>query len=166
MIYLISENTLKANSLIADNVDGMYLKSAIEDAQIQHLQPIIGTQLYKRICNDIKDGKLNDDYKLLLDEYITPFLIQQTLSSIVIPLQYKLRNAGAVQNADEHMNAAGMKDAQYLMQYYANQASFYSNRLFEYLIENRNIYKEFATCKKFSDMHSNPYASYRTNINI
>lgn len=163
-VYLISENEIKANSLVADNVDGTYLQSAIETAQLQHLMPLLGTQLYNRICNDIVNNTLNENYKLLLDDYITPFLIQQVLSDIIIPLSYKLRNAGTVQNSDDRMNQASKTEIDYLQQFYADKAAFFANRLFDFLIQERTTYKEFCTCKKFADMHSNINAGYRTGI--
>lgn len=163
-VYLISENEIKGASVLADNCDGTYLNSAIETAQLQHLMPLLGTQLYNRICNDITNGTLNEDYKFLLDDYIQPFMIQQVLSDIIIPLSYKLRNAGTVQNSDDRMNQSSKSEIDYLQQFYADKAAFFANRLFDFLIQEKSTYKEFCTCKKYADMHSNLNAGYRTGI--
>ena len=52
-VLLISENTLKQDSLINNNVDSVYLLPAIQVAQDQGLQQIIGSKLYEKICDDI-----------------------------------------------------------------------------------------------------------------
>ena len=52
-VLLISEKTLKTDSLINDNVDPAYIYPAIQVAQDQGLQSIIGTKLYKRICDNV-----------------------------------------------------------------------------------------------------------------
>ena len=49
-ILLISEKTIKENSLVSNNVDGKYIQNAIRTAQDISLQPIIGEKLFKRLC--------------------------------------------------------------------------------------------------------------------
>ena len=164
-VLLISEKTLKTDSLINDNVDSMYILPAVQMAQEQGLQSIIGTKLYNRICNDVKDGHLEDDYKLLLDDYITPYLEYQVMSDIQIPLAYKMRNLGVIQTTDEHTLTPSMKDIQYLVEYYGNKAKFYSNRLYDFLCANCNTYKEFRKKDNCSDLMSNKQ-SYKTHISL
>ena len=93
-VLLVSEQTLKKNSVVNNNVDGMYLLPAIEFAQDSGLQPIIGTKLYNKLMDLVEDGTIenNDDYKYLLDEYVTPYLINKVTADIQIPLAYKVRN--------------------------------------------------------------------------
>ena len=51
-VLLISEKTLKQNSVINNNVDGMYILPAIEYAQDAGLQPFLGTKLYNKLISD------------------------------------------------------------------------------------------------------------------
>lgn len=96
-IYLISEKELRQASMIDDNVDSTFLTYSIMQAQETGLQEVIGSELYESILKQVEEHTfLNDDYKTLLDKYIQPYLVNETTSQIVIPLQYKIRNAGIV----------------------------------------------------------------------
>ena len=77
-ILLISEETLKEMSLIGDNVESQFILPAIELAQEQGLQTIIGTKLLRKLQTLVDDGSItgstNSNYKELLDDYITIYL--------------------------------------------------------------------------------------------
>ena len=57
-ILLISEKTLKANGVINNNVDNMYIFPAIRYAQDAGLQPIIGTKLYNKLMDLVENGSI------------------------------------------------------------------------------------------------------------
>lgn len=164
-ILLVSEATLKKNSVINNNVDGLYLLPAIEFAQDAGLQPIIGTRLYSKLMDLVETGEISGatDYKFLLDEYITPYLINKVTADIQIPLAYKVRNQGVVQQTGENTSVPSLKDAQYVEQHYENQAMFYANRLTDYLCANCSKYPEYHTIDSCADMPSNSKA-YNTGI--
>ena len=164
-VFLISEATMKKNSVVNNNVDGMYLLPAIEFAQDAGLQPIIGTKLYNKLMDLVENGSITGsiDYKYLLDEYITPYLINKVTADIQIPLSFKLRNQGVVQQTDANTYVPSMKDIQYVIQNYENKANFYSNRLSDYLKANRKKYPEYCSVDSSADMPSNKNA-YNTGI--
>ena len=164
-VLLVSEQTLKKNSVINNNVDGMYLLPAIEFAQDAGLQPIIGTKLYNKLMDLVEDGSITGatDYKNLLDEYVAPYLINKVTADIQIPLAYKVRNQGVVQQTGENTYVPSLKDLQYVIQNYENKANFYSNRLSDYLKANRKKYPEYCSVDSCADMPSNKNA-YNTGI--
>lgn len=165
--YLISEKTIKTNSLVNDNVDSMYLLPAIEFAQDAGLQPIIGTVLYNKLMDMVTDGSITgetaEDYKLLLDEYVTPFLINKVTADIQLPLAYKFRNQGVVQQTGENTYVPALRDIQYLVQNYNDKATFYANRLRDYLHANHNKYPEYCKIDSCADMPANGN-TYHTGI--
>lgn len=164
-VFLVSEATMKKNSVVNNNVDGMYLLPAIEFAQDAGLQPIIGTKLYNKLMDLVENGSItgSTDYKYLLDEYITPYLVNKVTADIQIPLSFKLRNQGVVQQTDSNTYVPSMKDIQYVIQNYENKANFYSNRLSDYLRANRSKYPEYCSVDSCADMPSNKDA-YNTGI--
>lgn len=164
-VFLVSTKTLKENSVINNNVDDMYVLPAIEYSQDASLQPIIGTKLYNRLMDMVEDGTIgnNEDYKYLLDEYITPFLLNKVTAEIQIPLAFKLRNQGVVQQTGENAYVPSLKDLQYVIQNYENKANFYSNRLSDYLKANRKKYQEYCSVDSIADIPSNKNA-YNTGL--
>jgi hypothetical protein len=163
-VMLLSEKRLKEDSLVNNNVDSMYIYPAIQTAQELGLQPLLGTKLYKKLIQIVETAaEGNERYYYLLDEYVIPYLEMKVMSDIQIPLMYKMRNAGMVQNVVENATIPSMKDDQYLVEYYDNKAKFYADRMSDYIIANRKDYPEYCNCSDCSEMPSNPM-SYNTNI--
>lgn len=164
-VYLISEATMKKNSVVNNNVDGMYLLPAIEFAQDSGLQPIIGTKLYNKLMDLVESGEITGatDYKYLLDEYVTQYLVNKVTADIQIPLSYKLKNQGVVQTTGENTFTPSMKDLQYVINHYQMQADFYANRLSDYLCANNKKYPEYKSCDSCADMPAKKGA-YNTGI--
>lgn len=132
-VLLISEDYLKTESFLDDNVSGKYLLTAIKLAQDVELQSIIGTVLLesiqKKVLENQIDGYENKAYKKLLDEYIQPFLLYQVLSEIVIPISYKMSNFGVMQSSDEKDYAVDNKQINLVRTYYRDKANVYKERL-------------------------------------
>lgn len=164
-VLLISEQTLKSYSLVNGNVDSQYILPAIQYAQDEGLQPLLGTRLYRTICALVENNQLqgNEAYKELLDVYITPYLINKVMADIQVPVSFKIRNAGIIQNTSDNIIVPQIKDIQYVQQYYNNKADFYANRLSDFLCANVNTYKEYVRVRNGADMPANPN-SYSTGI--
>lgn len=163
-VFLVSTKTLKENSVINNNVDDMYVLPAVEYAQDSGLQPLLGTKLYNRLMDLVESGITEEnDYKYLLDEYITPYLINKVTADIQIPLSFKLRNQGVIQQTGENTYVPSLKDMQYVAQSYENKANFYANRLSDFLCANRSKYPEYCKIDSCADMPSDKNA-YKTGI--
>lgn len=164
-VFLISTATMKKNSVVNNNVDDMYLLPSIEIAQDAGLQPLLGTKLYNKLMDLVEDSSITGatEYKYLLDEYITPYLINKATADIIIPLSYKMRNQGVVQQTSEYTYSPSLKDTQYVIQNYDNKANFYGNRLSDYLKANRKKFPEYCSVDSSADMPSDSGA-YKTGI--
>lgn len=135
-VYLISEDILKTETILNDNVGAEYFSQAIETAQEIYLQQLIGTSLLDDLCEKVRDNKLTVDDKVLLDDYIIPFLKFKVLCEVTLPIAFKYRNAGVVQTNNEFVYNTGMKDAQQLATYYDQRANFFAIRLTDWLCAN------------------------------
>lgn len=124
-IFLISEKTLKAKSYINDNVDICYINPAIRSAQDIGLQPLIGTNLYVALQDRVQNNSISGDYKILMDDYITPYLVNRVMMEIQLPLAYKMRNSGIVQSNNEYETNTYLKDAKQMSVYYEQKSDFY-----------------------------------------
>lgn len=135
-VYLISEDTLKTETVLNDNVSPEYFGSAIETAQEIYLQQLIGTSLLNDLCNKVKNDSLTADDKTLLDEYITPFLKFKVLAEVTLPLAFKYRNTGVVQTNNEYVYNTGIKDVFQLASHYDQRANFFAIRMTDWLCAN------------------------------
>lgn len=132
-VLLISEDYLKTESFLDDNVSGKYLLTAVKLSQDVELQSILGTNLLESIQKKVYDNEIdkvaNSCYKELLDGYIQPFLLYQVLSEIVIPISYKMSNFGVMQSSDDKDYAVDNKQINLVRTYYRDKANVYKERL-------------------------------------
>lgn len=169
-IYLIDEEYVKQMSSVSDNLDSKMIKPCVYDAQIIHLQPIIGTKLFDKVCTIVDDEAVETEenavYKTLLVDYIQPYLLQK-VQELLIPTMYaKIRNAGNVQYYDANQNQAPLKEMQWLMERFANNASFLSQRMSDWICANRSKLPEYCQCDSVADMHSGRDNQNYCNIHL
>lgn len=155
MTYFITIEELK-NGTFNNNLDDEYIKPALEEAQSIYLREIIGDNLYNTIADKIDTETLADKYLELVDQYIKPYLIYKTQSTIVIPLNFKTRNAGVIQQYGQDFQTTGVEDTAYMMNYYNGKAEFYANRIERYLEKNFGELPEYTETE---DNITNPTTS-------
>lgn len=173
MILLISESKIKSEGILSSNVSAELILSSIKIAQDQGLQPIIGGNLYKKILYLIEAGYIDDigyeNYKNLLDDYITPYLLYKVIEEIQIPLSFQMKNIGTfTKNIDgtENTMAVTLADLKYIKQFYADKAEFYSKRMADYICYNITNFPEYNVNTTNGEMVGDLKNVYRCNLNI
>lgn len=149
-ILLISEDYVKTNSNLNDNVWGDYLLPAIREAEDIGLQSILGSCLYNQILHLVNENLIGENdytaYKTLLDDYIQEYLMYQVLTDLTPIIGVKLANLGTVISNDEHVINLTEKERSNIKQYYQYRADFYARRLQEFLLNNKGLYPELKEC--------------------
>ena len=145
-VLLVSEDYIKTESNLGDNCFGKFLLPAIREAQEIGLQAVIGTNLYQTLLSKVSAGTISDQYKDLLDYYIQPVLLYQTLSDVIDILDIKLVNLGTVRSRDEYVDNISDEERVRLKQNYAYKAQFYIKRLQQYLLDNEASFPELDEC--------------------
>jgi hypothetical protein len=139
-VILLSEATLKQRSILQDNVDMKVVSPAILDVQEEYILPILGTSLYNDLLEQVRTNTLTNDYRTLLDDYITRCMIWYCKFELPMDLTYKYFNKSVgVMNA-ENMNAASMDELQYVLNRAKNKAEWYAERLTKFLLSNPTKY--------------------------
>ena len=163
-VFLISEDILKSETILNDNVGSEFIHPAIETSQDIYLQQLIGTELLERLYELVSEGTISNEengkYKTLLDDYITNYLKFKVLSEITIPLAYKYRSSGVVQVMNDHTTNTTMRDATMVQNHYELRATFYAERMTKYL--KNNNFPEYGSTRDGSDFQADPDA-YKTN---
>ena len=150
MIYnvlLISEQKLKDNTAINENVDSSELRFCIQQAQTIQIQETLGTNLYEKILSLVDNGNIslpaNSNYKSLLDNYIQPTLISYAYYLSLDNFWVKFINIGLVQNSSQQGQSVDLKTLQYLKSNAKNQAEFNDNLMRRHLIFRSALYPEY-----------------------
>lgn len=166
-ILLISEDYIKSNSSLNDNVWGKNLLPAIREAEDMNLQQILGSCLYKTILNMVDLNTIgnseNEAYKELLDEHIQPYLLYQTQSNLVPIINIKMGNIGSVVSSDEYIQTLSQGNVDKVQKYFQDRADFYCKRMQEYIINHRREFPELKECE-CEQMRANLRSSATTNL--
>lgn len=149
-ILLISEDTLKTHSSLNKNVWADNLSSVIKATQDVDLQRILGPCLYKKVLELVNDGGIRNTkysiYKTLLDEYITDYLIYQTLVNLIPEISTKITNMGLVVSNDEHVQNVSQSEREIVVAQYQKYADAYCKMMQDFLKDNRKEFPELNCC--------------------
>jgi hypothetical protein len=148
-VLFISEQKLKDNSAITDNVDSSELRFAISQSQTIFLQESLGTNLYQKLQELVDNGDIDTlpyvRYKELLNQFVQPTLISYSYYLALDNFFVKFMNVGLVQNRNEQGSNIDLKTLQYLKQNAQNQAQFNDNLLRRHLIFRSGWYPEYVS---------------------
>jgi hypothetical protein len=135
-VLLVSETKLKAFTNINKNVDMDVLKAELQIAQDINVQTILGTKFYVHLLDQITatGNTLNANEKTLVDDYISPWLIQQAYADAMPHLWARTMNRGIVEGQMENANSIDVGTMQYLRTIQKQRADFYLTRLQDYLL--------------------------------
>ena len=169
-VLLISEDYIKSITNISDNLANDYLLPSIKLAQDIDLESTIGTQLLEKIQeliynNDISNQE-NEMYKLLLDNYVQPYLAYATIKHLTPTVAYKLANQGVVRTDDEKSYNITSNEVDKVIDYYSHLSNTYKKRLQLFLIANYNEFPELLNWKSLADIRANLYSAAGCNVNL
>lgn len=151
--FLISENVLRTYTDINNNTDTELLKNSIREAQDILLQSTIGTNLYQKIITLVDNGTISDagnsDYKYLLDNYITDYLIYAAYYYALDTIYLRSRNNGLLQpDGGENSNAVDRTLYNQKRQVVQNKMEYYNDMLTKYLVEEQTLFPELNNSDK------------------
>ena len=169
-VLLISEDYIKSVTNVSYNIAGDYLLPSIKLAQDINLESTIGTQLLQKLQKLVYDNDIsnqdNSMYKLLLDNYIQPYLAYCTIKHLAPTVAYKLVNQGVVRTEDEKSYNVTSNEVDKTADFYNHIANTYKKRLQLFLIANYNDFPELLNWKSISDIRANLYSSAGCNVNL
>lgn len=150
-VYLVNIDYIKQNSTISDNLNDNILLPIIKDTQITKLAPVIGEALYDKLCTVVESDNYileYPNYANLLDNYVKMYLLNEVQATMTITNYQHQHNAGSVQYVDTNYSNIQLNELKYMRQYWENKASFYGERLTDYLNANSSLFPEYKKCIK------------------
>ena len=154
-VLLCSEDYIKSNSALNDNIFGKFLAPAIREAQELNLQIYLGECLYKRILGMVADNSItastNESYKALLDDYVQPYLLYQIQANIVPVLNVKMGNIGSVVSKDEYINTLSQGNIDLVQRDFQLKADFYAQGMLNFILNHSNEFNlDECACKELN----------------
>jgi len=144
-VLFISEDYVKNNSIIDENVDMKLILPSIRDCQELRIHPILGTPLYEDLKSKISavPPTLTANDTTLLDDYIAPCMLQWTVYECSVSMLFKYRNKSIGTKSSENSNPIDFNQLQFLRDEWKNKAEEREARLINYLCENDNLFPKY-----------------------
>ena len=106
----ITEKQLKDASLINENVSMFKLRPTVIMCQEMHIQPIIGSDLYKELQTQIIGNSLSPENETLLADYIQPCLQMWVMMEAPMALGFQFRNKNVERGTDTNSREASIQE--------------------------------------------------------
>lgn len=146
-VLIISEKSFKDFTIASANIDPKNLTQIIKMSQDRFIHPICGSSLYNKILDLIVSGDIseagNENYKTLLDDFLTDTLFNYVLSELPLAMQYKYVNKGVMKKTAENSEQPSISELQGISKYYKGYAEWYGERSINYLCANSSLYPEY-----------------------
>ena len=148
-VLFISEQKLKDSTAINLNVDVDLLSPFVREAQKLYVETVLGTDLTQKIKDLITAGTIgnvgNEAYKTLVDEYVGDMLPGYSLYHAFPYLRFRVENGGVFTHDSETGTALSTEEAQHFREEVLNTASYYRERLIDYIRNNISSFPEYST---------------------
>lgn len=141
----ISLGYLKEVTPLGNNVDDAKIRTIILATQRMFIEPILGSDLYNKISNDIAGAGLSGNYKTLTDTWIAPALAWYTFSELIPDVGVQVARGGVYRSNAENSTTASIAELNYYQQKQRDRGEHFALRLTDYLCSNSTLFPEFST---------------------
>ena len=148
----ITQNDIKNNTIINGSVDPDKFIQFVKIAQEIHIQNFLGTRLYERLINYVKNngsqngntnGQDTDPEKILIDEHVKNMTIFWAMVEYTPFASYQITNKAILRHSSETAENVGKSDVDYLVKKYRDVAQYYTDRFINFIIYKQDVYPEY-----------------------
>lgn len=169
-VLLISEQTLKSNTPINENVDTSELRYCITQAQNLFLLESLGQNFFNKIMELVDTGDIdlpaNIRYKELLNDQIRNMLINYAYYLALDNFFMKFVNIGLQSYQSEQSTPIDFKTFQYMKNLARDNAQFADNLLRRYLVFNTQFFPEYTQIRNNGDLIAEYGSSFKSPITL
>ena len=139
--YIIKVDTYIAESPVNGNIDSQLILPTIKRVQKNIILSILGTALYNDLLSEIDsdpDLSGNVPYQTLVNDYITPCMVEYINAELPPDLTFKFTNKSIVKKNSENSQPVDLTEMRNIIQRATYRAQLEGERLIRYLVTNAN----------------------------
>lgn len=140
-VFLISEDWVRKNTDLDENIPAKYISNAIREAQEIKLKRIIGENLLNELKSRVTNKSLTDAHKALIGQ-IRWFLGYTITADVIVKVSRKITPAGLVATGDENVTPLSYNDVVSTQAYYQTKADASKKDLQNYVLNHRTEFPE------------------------
>jgi hypothetical protein len=143
MTLVIDREQLLQRTPLNGNIDNDKIVPHIITSQDIELQTVLGTPLYERILEDVKDETLAGEYLKIYNAFIVPMVAHYTAANFYLFHAFEVGNGGIYRHQSENSFTPDMADIRKLSEEQRNKAGHYRTRLNDYLCFYSSNFPEY-----------------------
>jgi len=144
-VLFISESKLKSSSALNLSIDNSILLPFVREAQKLYVETALGTDLTQHLKDHIIAGTLAGANKTLVDDYIGDMLPGYAVYHAIPYLRFKMENGNIYSKTSETGTPLTTEEAQHLREEVLNTASYYRERMIDYIRNNTSSFPSYST---------------------
>jgi len=115
-IILIGGDEITKNTIMGGNIDKDRYIPCIKACQNTMIKPLLGKELYDKLCSDYENGTLTGIYLELYDDYVKELVIHGSSMLYLTVGAYNVGNNGIVKMKSETAEAVTKNEVDFLVQ--------------------------------------------------
>ena len=139
--YIIKTDTYLRETTVNANVDTQLILPAIKRVQRNIILPILGTALYNDLLSTIDsdpDLSGNAEYKTLVDDYLTPTIVEFVNAELPPDLTFKFTNKSISKKNSENSQPIDLQEMRNIIQRATYRGQLEGEKVIKYLCANCN----------------------------
>ncbi len=142
----ISQDYIKNNTAIDDNVNVKKLLPTVWWCQKAYMERVLGSALFDDLIGKIAPtDTLSGNDLTLVEQYISPALVQWVMFEAQIPMTYSFRNKSVSKDNSDYSQPVDYTEHRYLKDSYKKRAEEFTDRLERYLCANSSLFPLYNT---------------------
>jgi len=139
MIYFVTEEFIKNNTHITQNVDAQDIAPYLQIAAISYIQPILGYRFYNDLLTKFNASTLNQDEEVLV-EFIKYVVAFYATYEAVPNLTFRITNKGIQSQSGQYSASESIDVLNYIRRNIVKYAKIKEDEMREYLYENKDLF--------------------------
>ncbi len=142
-LLFLTRNDIVTFTSTNGNLDPDRFMVYIKIAQDRQLQPLLGTKLFDKLKDDIRNNVLIEPYLSLLEDKLKPIVMYYTMVEFLPFANYQIANKGVFTFTQENGQIVPKDEVDQLIEKNRSIAEFYAQRFIDYICFNQNLFPEY-----------------------
>jgi hypothetical protein len=135
-LLFITPQEMSNTTILSGNVDIDKYTFCIANVQVTTIEPLLGTELYEKIIEDITDDTLTGLYLEMFNRFVKPITKAKATAEYIEIASYILDNGGLYKHTGENIEVVDKQEAQFLSNKYNAMAQMYVQRFDKWICKN------------------------------
>lgn len=142
-VLFVTRNDIVRFTALNGNVDVDRYLQFCKLAQDRMVQPLLGTKLFEKLQNDIKNNVLINPYKALLEDKIKNIVLHYAMTEYLPWASIQVSNKGVFKFTQENGQIVDRTEIDLLIEKSRSYGEFYAQRFIDFICLNNSTFPEY-----------------------